>query len=116
MIVYTIETGLATTLTDLVEGICFWTMPTNNVWIGFYSFESALYMNSLLAALNSRVLFRQMRNSEGVVEFEFDTRRSDAAAVSGSEQRRKPHHPIVISVTKEVDSSSQKGLGRDVID
>ncbi|KIJ64879.1 hypothetical protein HYDPIDRAFT_111536 [Hydnomerulius pinastri MD-312] len=116
MIVYTIETGLATSLTDLIEGIFFWKMPNNYIWMGVYSFESGLYLNSLLAALNSRALLNQMRTSEGVVEFEFGARRSDTVTGSGGEgdQRRKSRHPIVISVTQEIERerSAQKELSR----
>ncbi|KAF9235282.1 hypothetical protein BU15DRAFT_78201 [Melanogaster broomeanus] len=53
IIIWTIETGLATGLTEVVQLICFLTMQ-NFVWIGIYSISTGIYLNSLLTALNRR--------------------------------------------------------------
>jgi len=51
---WTVEAGLATTITDLVIVITFVTMPSNFLWTGIYTFQPSIYVNSLLAALNGR--------------------------------------------------------------
>ncbi|KIJ66091.1 hypothetical protein HYDPIDRAFT_39227 [Hydnomerulius pinastri MD-312] len=59
LVVWTIETGLATSLTEVAELICFLTMPNNSAWMGIHSFASGIYLNSLLAALNRRSRLRR---------------------------------------------------------
>ncbi|KAF9222441.1 hypothetical protein BS17DRAFT_189419 [Gyrodon lividus] len=58
IIIWTVETGLATGLTEIVEVICFLTMPHNYIWMGFYSMSTGIYLNSLLIALNRRKKIR----------------------------------------------------------
>lgn len=57
LIFYSVATGLITIGGELAQALCFWAMPHNYVWLGFYAVESGLYTNSLLAALNSRAVF-----------------------------------------------------------
>ncbi|EIW79827.1 hypothetical protein CONPUDRAFT_138030 [Coniophora puteana RWD-64-598 SS2] len=54
LILWTIEVGMITTLTDLSIIATFVAMPSNFVWTGLYSYQPAIYANSLLTALNSR--------------------------------------------------------------
>ncbi|KAI6145236.1 hypothetical protein BKA82DRAFT_4171333 [Pisolithus tinctorius] len=60
LISYSVATGLVTIAFELGQALCFWTMPRNYVWLGFYAIESGLYTNSLLAALNGRSVFNQL--------------------------------------------------------
>lgn len=60
LISYSVATGLVTIGGELAQALCFWTMPHNYIWLGFYAVESGLYTNSLLAALNSRSVFSQV--------------------------------------------------------
>ncbi|KIJ64907.1 hypothetical protein HYDPIDRAFT_28257 [Hydnomerulius pinastri MD-312] len=116
LIIYAIETGLVTSVTDLVEAICFWTMPNNFIWMGVYAFESGLFVNSLLASLNRRApLFNGRKDAERVFELdsEFASRNPDSTSEG---QRRKSLHPIAITISQDVHVSVQKGgLGGEVL-
>ncbi|OBZ79056.1 hypothetical protein A0H81_00119 [Grifola frondosa] len=68
IIMYTISSGLLTSITDIVILICFLTMPNNLVYLFFYGFVNNFYANSLLAMLNSRESLRAIATSaEGSV-------------------------------------------------
>jgi len=49
LVAWTIETGLITSITSIVVGVTFLTMPDNLVWISILIFVDRLYSNSLLA-------------------------------------------------------------------
>ncbi|KIJ67431.1 hypothetical protein HYDPIDRAFT_25885 [Hydnomerulius pinastri MD-312] len=59
IVMWSIETGLVTALTGVIEIALFLTMSDNYMWLGLLSFSSGLYVNSLLAALNRRAKLRQ---------------------------------------------------------
>ncbi|KAM5544682.1 hypothetical protein V8D89_001580 [Ganoderma adspersum] len=54
LMVYTINTGLSTSLLTLPAMICAIIMPGNLIWSAIYVIASKMYANSLLAVLNSR--------------------------------------------------------------
>jgi len=60
LIIWTMETGLMTTVASLATLICFLTMKGNLVWGGVFVVVSRLYSNSVLASLNSRETLRTM--------------------------------------------------------
>ncbi|KAJ7152937.1 hypothetical protein C8R46DRAFT_1120808 [Mycena filopes] len=60
LIVWTMETGLMTTVTSLATLLCFLTMKGNLIWGGIFVVVSRLYSNSVLASLNSRATLRAM--------------------------------------------------------
>ncbi|KAF7298601.1 hypothetical protein MIND_00807100 [Mycena indigotica] len=77
LVVWTIETGLITSLTsvavgisvglslparspNIATGIQFATMKENFVWLALYTFLAKMYSNSLLASLNSRSISRKI--------------------------------------------------------
>ncbi|KAJ7052245.1 hypothetical protein C8F01DRAFT_1261958 [Mycena amicta] len=62
IIMWTIETGLVTSMFTVVMLICFHAMPNNLVWMGLFAIEARLFANSLLASLNSRSVLRGIRN------------------------------------------------------
>lgn len=59
LIIYTLTTGLMTSVIDIIIVIAFTTMPTNYVWLAFFWIVGRCYVNSLLAALNSRETLRE---------------------------------------------------------
>jgi len=63
-ILWTVETGLITSLTAIAIVICFATMRSNNAWLALWMAITALYPISLLAALNGRL---ELTHSEPVV-------------------------------------------------
>ncbi|OBZ76374.1 hypothetical protein A0H81_03414 [Grifola frondosa] len=54
LIVYTINTGLLTTMFTLATLICLVLMPKNLIYFGIFTVTTKLHPNSLLAILNSR--------------------------------------------------------------
>lgn len=102
MILYTHATGLTTSTVELAEAICFWTMPRNYIWMGLYVIESGLYTNSLLASLNSRAIFNQLRKSDIPYEIGLSNRGADTLVGSSYGDHKSPlGRPIMISVTHE---------------
>ncbi|KJA24078.1 hypothetical protein HYPSUDRAFT_39222 [Hypholoma sublateritium FD-334 SS-4] len=59
LIVYSLTTGLITSIIAFVCVVTFATMPTNYIWLGFFWLIGKCYVNSLLAALNSRDSLRE---------------------------------------------------------
>ncbi|KAJ6461462.1 hypothetical protein C8R45DRAFT_533707 [Mycena sanguinolenta] len=60
LIVWTIETGLLTSVASGLTLVCFVAMTQNYVWFTFYTIATALFPNSLMASLNSRATLRAM--------------------------------------------------------
>ncbi|KAI0759690.1 hypothetical protein BD413DRAFT_270727 [Trametes elegans] len=54
LMVYSINTGLSTSLITFPAMICSIVMPDNMIWSALYVIASKMYSNSLLAVLNSR--------------------------------------------------------------
>jgi len=54
LIVWTIQTGLITSITSVAVVISFQTMKHNFIWLALYTFLAKLYSNSLLVSLNAR--------------------------------------------------------------
>jgi len=54
LIVWTIQTGLITSIISVAVVVSFQTMKHNFVWIALYTFLAKLYSNSLLVSLNAR--------------------------------------------------------------
>ncbi|KAF7296353.1 hypothetical protein HMN09_01105400 [Mycena chlorophos] len=65
VIKWTVETGVTTSLFTTLMLICFHTMPDNLVWMAFFFIEARLFVNSLLAALNSRTVLRELHQQSG---------------------------------------------------
>ncbi|KAJ7839531.1 hypothetical protein B0H14DRAFT_1066840 [Mycena olivaceomarginata] len=63
LVVWTIETGMLTSITAIVVMVCFVTMKDNLVWLGVYTTAPGVFSNSFLASLNSREKLRAMNDS-----------------------------------------------------
>lgn len=59
LIAYSLTTGLITSVLALICVVTFATMPTNYIWLAFFWILGKCYVNSLLAALNSRDSLRE---------------------------------------------------------
>ncbi|KAF5369558.1 hypothetical protein D9758_002559 [Tetrapyrgos nigripes] len=59
LIIYSLTTGLVTSLLDVIIVITFSLMPNNWVWLSVFWICGKCYVNSLLAALNSRESLRE---------------------------------------------------------
>ncbi|KAE9396962.1 FAD/NAD(P)-binding domain-containing protein [Gymnopus androsaceus JB14] len=60
LIIWTVETGMLTSITSIAVLICFQMMDSNWIWYGLYLPMGKLYSNSLLASLNARASRRKM--------------------------------------------------------
>jgi len=58
LIAYSLTTGLITSVLAFIAVVTFATMPTNFIWLAFFWILGKCYVNSLLAALNSRDFLR----------------------------------------------------------
>jgi hypothetical protein len=58
LIAYSLTTGLVTSVIGLIIVIAFATMPTKYLWLAFFWIDGKCYVNSCLAALNSRESLR----------------------------------------------------------
>ncbi|OCH91512.1 hypothetical protein OBBRIDRAFT_886930 [Obba rivulosa] len=56
---YSINTGLMTSICAIVEGVTWATMPANLVYEGFFTAAPTLFLNALLATLNARQGLRE---------------------------------------------------------
>ncbi|KAF7346758.1 hypothetical protein MSAN_01814200 [Mycena sanguinolenta] len=61
LIVWTIETGLLTSVSSILTLAFFVSMKTNYIWLTFYTVSTGLFPNSLLASLNSRASLRAIQ-------------------------------------------------------
>ncbi|CDO68272.1 hypothetical protein BN946_scf184842.g35 [Trametes cinnabarina] len=59
LMVYSINTGLTTSIIGTICVVAFGAMPTNFVWLGFFWIMGKCYVNSFLALLNSRDRLRE---------------------------------------------------------
>jgi hypothetical protein len=59
LIVYSLTTGLITSVIAMICVITFAIMPTNFIWLAFFWVMGKCYVNSALAALNSRTSLRE---------------------------------------------------------
>jgi len=59
LIVYSLATGLITSVIACIIVVTFATMAENYIWLGFFWLIGKCYVNSLLAALNSRESLRE---------------------------------------------------------
>ncbi|KAJ8088594.1 hypothetical protein PM082_013837 [Marasmius tenuissimus] len=58
LILWTLETGLLTSMGEILMMILFLTMPDNFVWLSVFAFVAKLYSNSLMAVMNGRDTLR----------------------------------------------------------
>ncbi|KAJ3980388.1 hypothetical protein F5890DRAFT_1588878 [Lentinula detonsa] len=64
LLIWTIETGLITSLASVACVVCFHTMEYNFIWFAVYLPLAKLYSNSLLASLNARPARRQRQHQD----------------------------------------------------
>ncbi|KAF7979660.1 hypothetical protein HWV62_41643 [Athelia sp. TMB] len=104
-VAYFINRGACFTLFQLAYMIVFVSMPSKQIWIPFHLVVSKLYVNTLLAMLNSRdVLHGRGVNEE---DSAVSTRRSGALSMSSGATRSGP-------VRFNVMDSKMQSIGIDV--
>ncbi|KAF9465545.1 hypothetical protein BDZ94DRAFT_1253378 [Collybia nuda] len=77
LILWTIETGLLTSLVALAQMICFLTMKSNLIYVSLYMVLPKLYSNCLMAMLNGRATLRNIPLTQpNVYDGELSNRRT----------------------------------------
>ncbi|KAJ8586652.1 hypothetical protein M405DRAFT_935240 [Rhizopogon salebrosus TDB-379] len=97
LVLWTVETGLVTSLVAILFVSFFIAMKESYIWVGFYSIIANVNANCLLASLNGRLAVRNMVN-EGLQR---------QALISLAEQQRNPQS-VVMNITQTVETPSQK--------
>ncbi|KZP33578.1 hypothetical protein FIBSPDRAFT_924547 [Athelia psychrophila] len=117
-VVYFINRGVCFTIFQLTYMIVFVSMPSKQIWIPFHLVVSKLYVNTLLATLNSR----EMAHGRGVNEEDTmnqtSTRRSGGLSMSSGATRSGPVRFNVMdskmqSIGIDVTTDSSENLGDD---
>ncbi|EIW57895.1 uncharacterized protein TRAVEDRAFT_48916 [Trametes versicolor FP-101664 SS1] len=108
LMVYSINTGLSTSMVTLVAAISAITMRNNLVYSGLYIIASKLYANSLLALLNSRrsIIDKGMEGFEtgsfGLKVVDTSNVRAIAYNLASPTTRTNPAQTVIdVRVTKE---------------
>ncbi|EKM52588.1 uncharacterized protein PHACADRAFT_198638 [Phanerochaete carnosa HHB-10118-sp] len=108
MIVYSINTGLLTSLCAICVLVAYATMPANFVFIAFYFVLPKLFMNSLLGTLNAREKLRGF-GSGGAVSIPLNAvvspNRASVQPVSGVSDTRLLEIQIQTAVDSRTDST-----------
>jgi len=115
LMVWTIQTGVVTSLTAISLVITFQTVvPTNFAWLALYTVLAKVYTNSLLASLNGRKKFRgRLDNSIAVnsVMLEFQAPSGTNQTTPGSDIESRPgesHHLQFTNPDKKTTTNGTK--------
>ncbi|KAF8158350.1 hypothetical protein B0H34DRAFT_708387 [Crassisporium funariophilum] len=115
-VAYTIARGSLATAIQLGFFVTFVSMPTRPVWMPFHLVASKVFINSLLAMLNSR----EIHQGQGVNEEDVTSRRTNSTSFSSSGPGRinsnvrfdvvdsKPIINIGVTRTTENDNTTSK--------
>ncbi|TDL21609.1 hypothetical protein BD410DRAFT_789355 [Rickenella mellea] len=82
LMMYSINTGLLTSIFATVSVILYGTMPNNLVWMCFYWILGKLYINSFLAMLNSRGSLRELANPPNGMSYQISGSHDGSMRVS----------------------------------
>ncbi|KAJ3507435.1 hypothetical protein NLJ89_g6309 [Agrocybe chaxingu] len=69
VMMWSIETGLVTSVAGITIVICFLEMPTNLSWLAIFMVMARLFSNSLFASLNARIFIRPEHPPESDMMF-----------------------------------------------
>ncbi|KAH7915881.1 hypothetical protein BJ138DRAFT_823463 [Hygrophoropsis aurantiaca] len=94
LIFWTIESGLTTSLCNIVAALCFVLMRDNFVWMGAYEVLASVRANALLATLNSRSMVRHKRDTVAGRALELNPR------IREQDTRFPTHTPIVVNIPR----------------
>ncbi|KAG0709922.1 hypothetical protein DFH29DRAFT_1074870 [Suillus ampliporus] len=89
LVLWTIETGLTTSLVAILVMSFFLAMKQNYIWVGTYASLGTVNANSLMASLNGRLILRKSLNES-----------SNMTALSSSSGGGSKSQPFVVNVTQ----------------
>ncbi|TDL16201.1 hypothetical protein BD410DRAFT_832210 [Rickenella mellea] len=99
LILYSLCTGLITSMFAIINITVFFSMRTNLIHLGIYFLMGKLYTTSLLAILNSRDIFRRRLRNDQTVNFSLSSSAFPQSCIIASRDR-KGRDPIAIYTTK----------------
>ncbi|KAJ3986586.1 hypothetical protein F5890DRAFT_964758 [Lentinula detonsa] len=88
LIVYSLTTGLITSLIGVVIVVTFATMPNNYIWLAFFWIDGKCYVNSCLAALNSRESLREKASPQDGSFFQLSRVPGNSTRISSANSRK----------------------------
>jgi len=110
LIIWTVETGMLTSITSIVVLISFQMMNLNYVWFGLFFSLGKLYSNSLLASLNARTSNRKKLGTQMFSEsLIFPLSKSQVTInkpYSSSMFSERPTRASTPTSTRSIDSTS----------
>jgi hypothetical protein len=114
LLIWSIETGLMTSVASVAALICFHTMEFNYIWFAVYLPLANLYSNAVLASLNARFARRQrlglvVHSSESPIRFASMGSSSNSTSTARSSRRTSNEVPRS-SGTSIIWSSSSSSL------
>ncbi|TDL16195.1 hypothetical protein BD410DRAFT_645099 [Rickenella mellea] len=118
LILYSLCTGLVTSMFAIVNIVAFFSMQSNLIHLGIYFLMGKLYTASLLATLNSRDIFRdQWSRTDQNVNLSHSSGRARPGIVAS--QDRKGRDPIAIYMTQtsevRTDDFALNAMKRDSV-
>ncbi|KAG2042141.1 hypothetical protein BDR03DRAFT_944648 [Suillus americanus] len=96
LVLWTIETGLITSLVAVLVISFFLAVKQNYIWVGLYAILASVNGNSLLASLNGRLIFRSVTKES-----------LRMSALSGPGGGHNKQQPFMINVTQTVRCSPE---------
>ncbi|KAI0647740.1 hypothetical protein C8Q79DRAFT_1008154 [Trametes meyenii] len=108
LMVYSINTGLTTSVIGTIIVIAFGAMPTNFIWLGFFWIMGKCYVNSFLALLNSRESLRDKVSKAALQLNNVGNNRSfqNSFTVSGQQPKHSPLSGVAVQVETVTEYSS----------
>ncbi|KAF9534070.1 hypothetical protein CPB83DRAFT_421933 [Crepidotus variabilis] len=115
LVSYSLTTGLLSGIIALICVICFAIMPSNYIWLAFFWLLGKVYVNSLLASLNSRDHLREQFLSRDVrdgtmLQFALgrsDHRHSQQIALERRTEKAKDPTGVCSAVTVNVQTETK---------
>ncbi|KIK55027.1 hypothetical protein GYMLUDRAFT_48227 [Collybiopsis luxurians FD-317 M1] len=114
LVLWTIETGLATSLAAVAAVICFHLMEFNYIWFAVYLPLAKLYSNSLLASLNARPA-RRKRLGTLVVHPPLRTQTTSSGSYSSLQFATRDSAEDGTLMSRKSDGSGSSSLRRSTV-
>ncbi|KAH7915884.1 hypothetical protein BJ138DRAFT_1140664 [Hygrophoropsis aurantiaca] len=116
LILWTMETGLTTSLCTILAALCFVLMRDNFVWMGVYEVLASVRANALLAALNSRSTIRSKIAVATVAGRALEPNSKTREHHDGAQFPKRPS--IIVNITRSggpvmADTTSNEDKGAD---
>ncbi|KAJ3731017.1 hypothetical protein DFJ43DRAFT_442804 [Lentinula guzmanii] len=110
LIVYSLTTGLITSLIGVVIVVTFATMPNDYIWLAFFWIDGKCYVNSCLAALNSRESLREKASPQDGSFFQLSRVPGNSTRISSANSRVLIFHHICFLIIYSYTQNACRSL------